>query len=166
MQNLCIFVCLIINYNMDQGFVSKCGMKAFLAAAVAVSLMSCSPSGGWSVEEKSFIAGEGQIMRVLTVDDYEDSLFLRRETLEMTPAMVASEEYRLLAGKMVATVTSPEQGGVGIAGPQVGISRRVVAVRRFDIEGEPFRVYPNIKITARRGPDECGPEGCLSVPGR
>lgn len=166
MQNLCIFVCLIINYNMDQGFVSKCGMKAFLAAAVAVSLMSCSPSGGWSVEEKSLIAGEGHIMRVLTVDDYEDSLFLRRETLEMTPAMVASEEYRLLAGKMVATVTSPEQGGVGIAGPQVGISRRVVAVRRFDIEGEPFRVYPNIKIKARRGPDECGPEGCLSVPGR
>lgn len=48
----------------------------------------------------------------------------------------------------------------------MGISRRVVAVQRFDIEGEPFIVYPNVRITARRGPEECGPEGCLSVPDR
>ena len=151
---------------MERGLVSKSGMKAWLAAFWAFSSIACSRSVGWSGEEESLIAGDGQVMRVLTVEDPGDSLFLRKEALEMTPAMVASEEYRLLAEKMVSTVTSPEQDGVGIAGPQVGISRRVVAVQRFDIEGEPFIVYPNVRITARRGPEECGPEGCLSVPGR
>ena len=67
---------------------------------------------------------------------------------------------------MIATVTSPEQNGVGIAGPQVGLSRNIVAVQRFDKEGNPFEVYPNIRITAFRGEPEPGAEGCLSVPGR
>ena len=61
-----------------------------------------------------------------------------------------SNEYQSLADKMVATVTSPEEDGVGIAGPQVGISRRIVAVQRFDKAGEPFEVYPNIRITRSR----------------
>ncbi|HCQ72338.1 MAG TPA: peptide deformylase, partial [Rikenellaceae bacterium] len=47
-----------------------------------------------------------------------------------------------------------------------GISRRVVAVQRFDKDGEPFEVYPNIRITDRRGEKELGPEGCLSIPGK
>ena len=66
---------------------------------------------------------------------------------------------------MLATVQDPSEDGVGIAGPQVGISRRIVAVQRFDKPGEPFEVYPNIRIVATHG-DLCpGPEGCLSVPG-
>ena len=65
---------------------------------------------------------------------------------------------------MVATVTSPEQDGVGIAGPQVGLSRNIIAVQRLDKEGEPFEVYPNIRITAFRGEQVLGSEGCLSVP--
>lgn len=137
-----------------------------LSAAVAASAALLSCSKGWDAAEKTLINEEGPLMRVLTVDNPEDSLFLRKQTAEITPEMVATEEYRRLAEKMVATVTSPDQDGVGIAGPQVGVSRRVVAVQRFDIEGEPFIVYPNIRITAKRGLPECGPEGCLSVPGR
>ena len=62
--------------------------------------------------------------------------------------------------------TDPSEDGVGIAGPQVGISRRIVAVQRFDKPGEPFEVYPNVRIVGRRGELCSGPEGCLSVPGR
>ena len=76
----------------------------------------------------------------------------------------SSAEKAVIKG--LVTVTSPEQDGVGIAGPQVGIGRRIVAVQRFDKEGEPFEVYPNIRVTAKRGSPEPGPEGCLSVPGR
>lgn len=83
----------------------------------------------------------------------------------MGKEMIASPEYRRLEEKMIATVTSPEQDGVGIAGPQVGISRRIVAVQRFDKETEPFEVYPNIRIIERRGEKQDGNEGCLSVPG-
>ena len=89
-------------------------------------------------------------MRVLTVDSEADSIVLRKHCKELTIKELNDNVFRELSEKMVATVTSPEQDGIGIAGPQVGISRRVVAVQRFDKEGEPFEVYPNIRITARR----------------
>ena len=120
---------------------------------------------GWSSNEKSIIEGQG-IMRVLTIEDRDDSLFLRTPCKDLTVKEIKSAEYTVLAKRMLETVTSPEQDGVGIAGPQVGIGRRIVAVQRFDKEGEPFEVYPNIRVTARRGEPEPGPEGCLSVPGR
>lgn len=120
---------------------------------------------GWSASEKAIINGEG-VMRVLTIEDESDSLFLRTPCRELSEKEIRSAEYATLAERMLVTVTSPEQDGVGIAGPQVGISRRIVAVQRFDKEGEPFEVYPNIRITAKRGSPEPGPEGCLSVPGR
>lgn len=67
---------------------------------------------------------------------------------------------------MVATVTHPSQDGVGIAGPQIGLNRRVVAVQRFDKEGEPFEIYPNVRIVWASDSLAAGPEGCLSVPNR
>ena len=119
----------------------------------------------WSSGEKAIIKGSG-VMRVLTIDDRADSIFLRTPCKELSIKEIRSPYYTVLAERMLATVTSPEQDGVGIAGPQVGIGRRIVAVQRFDKEGEPFEVYPNIRVTARRGDPEPGPEGCLSVPGR
>ncbi len=143
----------------------------FLLSAVAILLLlfmffSLSEAGaGWGQTEKSLIDGEG-VMRVLTIDDKADSLFLRTPCKDLTSKQIHSKEYAILAERMIATVTSPEQDGVGIAGPQVGIGRRIVAVQRFDKPGEPFEVYPNIRVTAKRGEPEPGPEGCLSVPGR
>ena len=140
---------------------------AAATAIIAVSASSISCTGkGWSGEEREIILGQGETMRVLTVESEADSIVLRKHCKELTSKELNDNVFRELSEKMVATVTSPEQDGVGIAGPQVGISRRVVAVQRFDKEGEPFEVYPNIRITARRGEPEPGPEGCLSVPGR
>lgn len=132
--------------------------------AYAFLLAGC--SGGWSPSEKDVIGKGNAVMRVLTIEDREDSLFLRTPCKDLTIKQIRSDEYAILAGRMLVTVTSPEQDGVGIAGPQVGIGRRIVAVQRFDKPGEPFEVYPNIRVTARRGEPEPGPEGCLSVPGR
>ena len=75
---------------------------------------------------------------------------------------------------MVTTVTHPSQDGVGIAGPQVGINRRIVAVQRFDKEivqpdgsiTNPFEVYSNIRIIWQSDSLALGPEGCISVPDR
>jgi len=102
-------------------------------------------------------------MRVLAVDNPADSTLLRDTCRSFTRSMLRSDIYDNLASKLIATVTSFEDA-VGIAGPQVGISRRVVAVQRFDKAGEPFEVYPNIRIEAMRGDKFEGPEGCLSVP--
>ena len=114
----------------------------------------------------SLVLDSPAVMRVLSVDEYEDSLVLRQASTFIPEEELEGEILKILSGKMLATVTSPEQDGVGIAGPQVGISRRIVAVQRFDKPGEPFEVYPNIRIVAFRGDKADGPEGCLSVPGR
>lgn len=135
------------------------------AITAVISVASCTEAD-WSNEEKTLIKKSGEVMRVLTVNDLKDSLVLRTKCDEIPVKALRSKEYRTLARKMVSTVTSPEQDGVGIAGPQVGISRRVVAVQRFDKEGEPFEVYPNIRITEHHGGRKLGPEGCLSIPGR
>ena len=127
-----------------------------------VALSSC--ASPWTGREKSLICAPESTMRVLTLDSREDSLVLRQTCTDLPAEAIQSSVYGTLAAKMIATVTDPSQDGVGIAGPQVGILRRVVAVQRFDKEGEPFEVYPNIRITALRGERQPGPEGCLSVP--
>ena len=121
---------------------------------------------GWSETERKIINDQGEIMRVLTVCDEADSLVLRSKCCLISNRELKSSEYRTLVEKMVATVTSPEQDGVGIAGPQVGILRRIVAVQRFDKDGFPFEVYPNIKIVNHTGEKKIGAEGCLSIPGK
>ncbi len=137
-----------------------------LAAVLMMAAVACQNGKNWSKAEKELICGESKTMRVLTVYDKADSLVLRTKCAEISAEELKSNEYKMLADKMVATVTSPEEDGVGIAGPQVGISRRVIAVQRFDKDGEPFEVYPNIRITSHRGEKQIGPEGCLSIPGK
>ena len=113
--------------------------------------------------EKDIIDAEG-IMRVLTVDDREDSLILRSECTDFSLKTLRSERFGRLSERMVATVTDSTQDGVGIAAPQVGLKRRVVAVQRFDKAGEPFEVYPNIRVEYLSDEKQTGPEGCLSIP--
>lgn len=137
-----------------------------LTAMMAATAISCGNRSGWSSAEMELIRDERTTMRVLTVNDAADSLTLRKECRRIGEKGLKSNEYQRLAEKMVATVTSPDEDGVGIAGPQVGISRRIVAVQRFDKEGEPFEVYPNISISACRCEKELGFEGCLSIPGK
>lgn len=145
--------------------------------AAALALASCSaPSSDWSAAEKSLIeeaksaygehGGSRSPFRVLTVESPEDLAVLRDSCATIGAEALRSPLYPELKQLMIASVTAPEQDGVGIAGPQVGLSRRIVAVQRLDKEGEPFEVYPNIRITAMRGEKVEGGEGCLSVPGR
>ena len=147
-------------------------MKRILTSAALLfailALFSCSQGGEepWTEGERQLITeGEG-VMRVLTVEDTLDLAVLRAISIDLPVREIASETFNTLARRMLATVTSPEQDGVGIAAPQVGLNRRVIAVQRFDKPGEPFEVYPNIRITGLHGPEELGAEGCLSVPGR
>lgn len=136
-------------------------------------LGGCSSRCGWTASEldtiSSVIPGTDSlgtsILRVLTIADQADSMVLRTPCADLTSTMLQSPEYAALASLMLATVQDPSEDGVGIAGPQVGISRRIVAVQRFDKPGEPFEVYPNIRIVKYNGDTAPGPEGCLSVPG-
>ena len=139
--------------------------RCLIIVTTLMALASCT-GNGWSDSESRLIMNGDGLMRVLTVDDPADSLILREPSAMMSVEELKAPEYEALARRMVITVTDPSQDGVGIAGPQVGVLRRVVAVQRLDKEGEPFEVYPNIRIVAFRGEPVSGPEGCLSVPGR
>jgi peptide deformylase len=143
-------------------------MKRIALFFLILAAVSCSEGSnkGWTFAEKALIVDPDPIMRVLTIENRKDSLILRTPSTDIAPEAIATPEYKTLEQKLLATVTSPEQDGVGIAAPQVGLLRRIVAVQRFDKEGEPFEVYPNIRVTAKRGEPEPGPEGCLSIPGR
>ncbi len=102
-------------------------------------------------------------MTVMVIE--RDSAILRAMSRELGAEELASPELRTLLDKMLYTVQDPSQDGVGIAAPQVGISRRIICVQRFDKEGEPFECYANIRIDTLGGELRQGPEGCLSVPG-
>jgi peptide deformylase len=121
-------------------------MKHLSLIIICVIAASCQKSN-WTDTERNLIESHTTVMRILTVDNPADSLVLREKSTTLSKAEIQSKLYQSLAKKMIATVT-----------------RRVVAVQRFDKAGEPFEVYPNIYITAMRGTKEKGPEGCLSVP--
>ena len=125
-----------------------------IVAAMPV-FADCSVRNGiptFTEDELAIIAGHG-VMRVLTVSDISD------EDLR-------SEAFSNLAERMIETVTDSMQDGVGMAAPQIGLSRRLVAVMRYDKEGIPFEIYPNIRIECFSSEKQTGPEGCLSVPGK
>ena len=149
---------------------------AIIAALLtAVSCVSGYQPGDFTLDEKTLIYGADSIMRVLTIEDPADSAILRAPSTDLSLKSLQSEDYARLCSLMTATVTHPTQDGVGIAGPQVGLNRRVVAVQRFDKEpvmnaagkmDHPFEVYPNIRIVWVSDSLAAGPEGCLSVPDR
>ena len=76
-----------------------------------------------------------------------------REITEITP------KIRELAEDMLDTMY--EANGVGLAGPQVGVLKRIVVI---DIgEGPVVMINPVILETSG---EQTGDEGCLSLPGR
>ena len=136
-----------------------------ILTAALLSLASCGVNSRLTMtnEEADLINGSPDTMRILTIDNEADLAVLRKASVNFNVEDLNTPEYAALASKLVKTLESTD-GGVGLAAPQVGINRRVVAVQRVDKEGEPVEVYANIFIEEVRGNLEAGPEGCLSVP--
>lgn len=129
-----------------------------------MAIMGTSCTAAFTAAERAKIGTGDEIMPLTTIDNEADSLLLRQVSKPLSRREVASEEFATLCRRMLSTVTNPENEGVGIAAPQVGILRRLVAVQRFDKEGEPFEFYINPKVVEYGDDWELGGEGCLSVP--
>lgn len=86
----------------------------------------------------------------------EGDKILRKQCREVTEV---NDRIRMTMEDMLETMRA--EVGAGIAGPQVGVMRRM-----FVAEPEPGRVYYMINpvITEQSG-SQSGDEGCLSVPG-
>ena len=120
--------------------------------------------GPFEVWERTMITLSDSVMYVSVMSDFEDSMLLKAPCRDLSDEELQSDLYAMLTRKMVCTVRAPQFGGVGLAAPQVGIRRRIVVVQRLDKEGEPFEVYPNLRILEHLGDTVRGPEGCLSIP--
>lgn len=144
-------------------------IRAFVFSTIALSCIGCfnGSKTSFTKEECNIIdaADSLGVMKVYTVNDSLDYIILRKACVDFNEKDLDSEMYKKLSDQMLKTVQSPQQNGVGIAGPQVGISRRIIAVQRLDCPNWPFIVYPNIKIVSYFGDKVVRGEGCLSVPG-
>lgn len=144
--------------------------KLSLLLIFALSLpLVLSAQNPFTKAELGLIRNQASPMRVFTINSAEDLVTLRTPSSDLTVEALKSEDFTRLCELMIGTVTHPSQDGVGIAGPQVGINRRVVAVQRFDKKPAPggiypFEIYPNIRIVWASDTMACGQEGCLSVP--
>lgn len=99
-------------------------LKYWLGIVGLFVWVGCSTS--FTPQEVKVIKEGGGIMRVWKTDNREDSLFLRQQAIELTPGEIRTELFQVLKQRMLATVNDSADPGVGIAAPQVGISRRLM----------------------------------------
>lgn len=140
-------------------------VSALICLIMAAGIPGCllkDRRNAFSPQEQRIIRQSDSVMYVTVLP--QDSAILRATVQDLPETLLRTEDFKTLAAKMLATVQSPEQDGVGIAAPQVGISRRLAWVQRYDKPGEPWELYPNIRILERSGTVSHDPEGCLSVP--
>ncbi len=124
-------------------------------------------NGSFSPEEIMLITSRENKtpFRVLQTDNKQDSIFLRGTSSDVDP--VADKSLiEILTERMYKTVTDSASLGVGIAAPQIGISKNVILVQRLDKPGSPFEVYLNPEIIQYSKMKQDCREGCLSVPDR
>lgn len=80
------------------------------------------------------------------------------------PATVGSQETRQLIDTLWETLV--DDGGVGLAAPQIGVNQRVVVIRDPQQAASRQRLnLVNPVVTETFGPLEDYEEGCLSFPG-
>lgn len=118
------------------------------------------------IEKDSILKGDtNDLMRILTIFNYDDSLNLRKESHQLKADPGDSVLYRL-ARRMYYTLKATGSG-VGLAGPQVGINRDIIWVQRLDKTGKPFECYLNAKIMLYSNKAiTFNGDGCLSIPGQ
>ena len=94
---------------------------------------------------------------------------LREKARQLTPEEIGSSTLRELIDDM--TETMHEEGGIGIAAPQVGASVRAAIIeidagstRYPDMRPFPLTVLLNPRITVLDPQEQTFWEGCLSVP--
>jgi peptide deformylase len=138
---------------------------ALLLCAVACAARGVHPTrmgARLSAEERRLVTegADGERMTVVVNTTTAGDAFLRRRAASID---VADPDLPRLLARMNATVLAED--GVGIAAPQIGVSRRVVIVQRLDREpAEPYVPYLNPTIEWMSAETDLAWEGCLSIP--
>jgi peptide deformylase len=98
-------------------------------------------------------------MALREIKTYPDPVLLKKAV----PVDEVDEDLRSLIDDMVETMYA--SSGIGLAAPQVGVSKRLIIVDTSAVEGEgSLLVLMNPEILESEGA-ESAEEGCLSLPG-
>ncbi len=106
-------------------------------------------------------ADSTQMFKVIQTTEPKEFKILKAVSTDVNPK---DKLLPTIAKRMYLAMRNPENPGIGIAAPQVGINRNLFWVQRFDKPGEPFEFYINPKIVWRSELLRKGMEGCLSIP--
>ena len=107
-------------------------------------------------------ADSATAMRIMNIFVHPDSVILRTAAKDV---IIGDTLIDYLTDRMYTSVKV--FNGVGIAAPQVGISRKIIWVQRYDkgtAINRPFEVYLNPRITSYSDTVVRRADGCLSVP--
>jgi peptide deformylase len=141
---------------------TQLGLAELLAMLVTAS--GCAHRTALDQGERAQLEGAGPMgVAMLDRANPDPRSVLRRPT---QPVRLDDPGLALLLERMRATLE--ETGGVGIAAPQIGISRRAILVRHGTRpKGPPTRVeaYLNPKIVWASKETETDYEACLSIEG-
>ena len=105
-------------------------------------------------------------MPKLKIETWDDNEILRTKSEIIKTQEL--KQYRSLAEDMVKHIKNPDNGGVGLAAPQVGVNKRLIVVSLMqDYEDEGYRTIAmiNPEIIEHSSETCTDTEGCLSVPG-
>lgn len=100
-------------------------------------------------------------MALIAIRTYPDELLLKRAA----PVAEINGQLQRLIDDMVESMYAAS--GIGLAAPQVGVSKRLIVIDVANREAEreyPLVVVVNPEIVSAEGETE-GEEGCLSLPG-
>lgn len=102
--------------------------------------------------------------RVLLTTDAIDSFTLRMKSSDIDiDSITADDDLQLLIERLIVTMN--EEGGVGIAAPQVGVLKNIFIFIRIDKPNYPIQVAINPKIVDFPSETICFEgDGCLSIP--
>jgi peptide deformylase len=119
-----------------------------------------------TVQEQKIINESGIDIpfRVLKTDNVEDSVFLRKKGKDIDVKNIAdNKDWQHFIERLKLTMEI--ESGVGIAAPQVGISRNFFLFTRIGQSGMPVNAAINPKIVNHSEEIICFEgDGCLSIP--
>jgi peptide deformylase len=134
-----------------------------LVTAALAGFSACAPRMAMLHPAERYLVtrgAESEPLPLIGNDSAAGDAFLRTSSARVDPGDPA---LRHLISRMQASVE--KEKGVGIAAPQVGVSKRVILVQRIDLQPDrPFRYYLNPEIASFSKEQVVDWEGCLSVP--
>ncbi len=140
--------------------------KSFYFLILMIGLSACNPTKNMTVKEQEIVNASdvNTPFRVLQTDNIDDSLFLRKKSINIDIKNIAENtHWQLFIQRLKLTMAL--EFGVGIAAPQVGIGRNLFLFSRIDKPDRPVSVAINPKIVAHSQETICFEgDGCLSVP--